>query len=453
MMRKLIDYPFSTLTRKTSLILILTITTIVILDSTIVKFASYTGLQLPTLSNVGIFLTFLAIFSVIFILSSYMTKKVSESTITLPINIQYFRTFFLSSQILIITIIFTIILQMILSNKYNIILVRAETYLTYISTLFFLISLVLIFVGWYRSKRNYIIMLFTLSFALLAINIVISLIYLDSYFYRSVKLDILPYPITSFVTNFGGSAFHQQLAFVHDILSILSFSFMWLAISILISHYRFKYGRLKYFILISIPLVYYLFPFEAYFGNVFFSLILDSPVSFAIVYILIFSATKQIGALFFSIFFLISSKLVSRSRVRQSILISAIGMATIFGSLEIATLQYSVYPPFGLITTAFMPFGSYLLFTGIFSFALNISKNIAIRRELFISVNSQIDLLKAIGIIQMEKEVQRKFQVIAKRTNIPKYMDNFNLDNEEIKELISDVVQEVSRTRKDIRNP
>jgi hypothetical protein len=195
-----------------------------------------------------------------------------------------------------------------------------------------------------------------------------------------------------------------------------------------------------------------LFPFEAYFGNVFFSLILDSPVSFAIVYILIFSATKQIGALFFSIFFLISSKLVSRSRVRQSILISAIGMATIFGSLEIATLQYSVYPPFGLITALFMPLGSYLLFTGIFSFALNISKNIAIRKELFISVNSQIDLLKAIGASQMEKELQRKFEVIAKRTNIPEYMDNFNLDNEEIKELISDVVQEVSMIRKDIRN-
>lgn len=78
-----------------------------------------------------------------------------------------------------------------------------------------------------------------------------------------------------------------------------------------------------------------------------------------------------------------------------------LGLAIIFGSLEIATLQYAVYPPFGLITTAFMPLGSYLLFIGIFSSAQNISRNIVIRKELYKSANSQLDLLKIIGMAQM----------------------------------------------------
>ena len=251
------------------------------------------------------------------------------------------------------------------------------------------------------------------------------------------------------MTNFGGSSLHQQMAFAYDILFILSFSFMWIATAILLSHYRFKMGRIKYFILISIPLIYYLFPFEAYFGNIFFSLILDYPISFTIIYILIFSATKQIGALFFSIFFLIASTLIAKSKIRQSILFSAVGMAIIFGSLEIATLQYTVYPPFGLITAAFMPLGLYLLFIEILSSAQNISRNIAIRKELYKTANSQLDLLKIIGMAQMEKELLKRYKSIAKHTSISEELNN--LDQTEIREIVYDVLNELSTTKKNIR--
>jgi hypothetical protein len=446
-MRNLNTFFSSGLTKKNSLILILTFTVIVILDLTVVKFASYTGQQLPTSWNVQIFIAFSFVFSIISILFLYMTRKTSESVYTLPINIKYLRGFFFFSQTTTISIISIIILQMILSNKYNIILVRAETYLAYISTLIFLIFLVFLFIGWFKSKRNYIIMLFTISFSLLIINLVISLIYLDSYFSSSVKQTIQPYQITSFVTNFGGSSFHQQIAFTHDMLSILSFSFMWIATAILLSQYRYKIGKIKYFILVSIPLIYYIFPFEGYFGNIFFSLILDYPITFAIIYILIFSATKQIGALFFSIFFLIASILVAKSKVRQSILFSAIGMVIIFGSLDIATLQYSVYPPFGLITTAFMPLGSYLLFIGILSSAQNISRNIQIRKEVYKSANSQFDLLKIIGMAQMEKELLKKYKSISKYTSMSEEEVD-KLDQDEISEIVHDVVNELLTTKK-----
>jgi len=197
-------------------------------------------------------------------------------------------------------------------------------------------------------------------------------------------------------------------------------------------------------ILISIPLIYYIFPFEGYFGETFFSLILDYPITFAIIYILIFSATQQIGALFFSIFFLIASILVTKN-VRQSLLFSAIGMIIIFGSLDIASLQYSVYPPFGLITTAFMPLGSYLLFIGILSSAQNISRNIQIRKELFKNANSQLHLLNVIGMAQMEKELLKRYQSVSKYADILKLE---KLDQDEIKEIVHDIVTELLTTRK-----
>ena len=88
-------------------------------------------------------------------------------------------------------------------------------------------------------------------------------------------------------------------------------------------------------------------------------------MAFGVSYNLIFSATKQIGALLFSLAFWTASSLVTNEGVRKSSLIAAIGIAILFGSIEISTLQYRLYPPFGLVTEAFMPLGAYFLFIGI----------------------------------------------------------------------------------------
>ena len=125
-------------------------------------------------------------------------------------------------------------------------------------------------------------------------------------------------------------------------------------------------------------------------------------------YVLIFSATKQVGALFFSLAFLTTSSLVKDERVRKSLLISAIGMAVLVGSIEITPLQYHVYPPYGLITVAFLPLGAYLLFVGIFISAKNMSLDAELRRDFYKRAESQLDLLRAIGISEMEKEIVKQ---------------------------------------------
>ena len=57
-----------------------------------------------------------------------------------------------------------------------------------------------------------------------------------------------------------------------------------------------------------------------------FPLLISSPVVFSIVYILIFSATKQVGAVFFGLTFWFASGLVPDDRVRRSLLVSSIGI-------------------------------------------------------------------------------------------------------------------------------
>jgi hypothetical protein len=218
---------------------------------------------------------------------------------------------------------------------------------------------------------------------------------------------------------------------------------MWIATSMFLSQYRYKLGRIKYFLLISIPLIYYIFPFQNYFGDAFFSLIESSPVFYSIIYVLSFSATKQAGALLFSLSFWTAAALVYDNRVRQSLLISSIAMPILFGSLEITPLQYRVFPPYGLVTEAFIPLGSYLLFVGIFTSAKHISRDAELRKEFHKSAASQLTLLKAIGVSQMEKELESQMKFVEKRAKLLERTDQPDLKDEDIKEILHDVLTEL----------
>jgi hypothetical protein len=445
------------LTKKNSLIFILIFTGIVIFDSTIVKFSSYSGVQPSNQLNFAIFV----IFSIIFVTSSTTLLNSVRNSMSryaykpTPLGLSYFHGIIIATQILTVAIILMIIFQMILLNKYSLILLRVQMYLSHLSALVFLSFLVFLFAGWLLAsrKRNYAIILYTISFALASVNLVVSLIYLESYLSTTALPDEKPYPMTSYVTNSPAPSSAESLSTAFDALSLSSFLLMWIATAIFLSQYRHKMGRIKYFSLMSIPLIYYIFPLQGYFGDVFFSLLQSSPISYSLIYILIFSATKQVGAVLFSLAFWTASRIVYDDRIRKSLLISSIGMAILFGTFEISPLQYHVYPPYGFITQAFIPLGAYLLFVGIFTSAKNISRDSELRREFYKSAASQLALLKDIGVSQMEKELENQVKFVQKRSRVSEkedelHLEELHLGEENVKEILHDVLNELYYSKK-----
>jgi hypothetical protein len=277
---------------------------------------------------------------------------------------------------------------------------------------------------------------------------VVAIIYLESYFsiFSSVSPKVIPYPLYEYVINLPGTPVTEWLSIAFDLFSLFSFLIMWIATSIFLAQYRHKLGKVKYFSLISIPLIYYIFPFQNYFGDAIFSLLQSSPVFYSVIYIISFSATKQVGALLFSLSFWTAAALVYDSRVRQSLLLSSIGMAILFGSLAITPLQYRVFPPYGLITEAFIPIGSYLLFVGIFTSAKHISRDAELRKEFYKSAASQLTLLKAIGVSQMEKELEEKTKLLEQRFRLSEREEDYlheQLEEENAKQILHDVLNEL----------
>jgi hypothetical protein len=436
----------------------LVFTTIVVIDSTIVDFSSYSGAEPASSTNLLSFIIFSILYagSGSLLLNSVRKGFSTDAYKSASHRLRYFQITIDVTLILTIAIILIIICQILFLNRYSLVLLRIQIYLSHFSALIFLGFLVFLFLGWFlASKRNYVIMLYSISFSLVCVNLIISLSYLDAYFSNSSIPDVRPYSMTSYVIQIHGLPFTESLSVVFDVVSLSSFLLMWIATAIFLSQYKYKMGKVKYLTFMSIPLVYYIFPLQGYFGDVFFNLLQSSPVSYSIIYILIFSATKQVGAVLFSLAFWTASALVYDNRIRRSLLVSSIGMAIIFGTFEISPLHYHVFPPYGLITQAFIPLGAYLLFVGVFSSAKVISRDSTVRREFYKNASSQLSLLKSIGISEMEKQLEGQAKALYRRPLVsetePTDSEEPYLDEQQVRDILRDVLNELyhAKAKKD----
>jgi hypothetical protein len=174
-----------------------------------------------------------------------------------------------------------------------------------------------------------------------------------------------------------------------------------------------------------------------------------SPVIFSIIYISIFNATKEVGALLFGLSFWTASSLIKHDQVRKSLLISFIGMVILFCSIEISPIRSHIYPPYGFITQVFLPLGTYLLLVGIFTSAQYISQDTRLRKEFYKSAESQLNLLKNIGVSEMEKHFEVKIKSMHQKQNYASVESmEPELKEDHVREVLREVLNELYLSKK-----
>jgi hypothetical protein len=90
-----------------------------------------------------------------------------------------------------------------------------------------------------------------------------------------------------------------------------------------------------------------------------------------------------------------------------------------------------------------MPLGSYLLFVGIYNSAISVSRDATLRKEFYKTAKSQLELIKTIGVTQMESELLKEYKpLIAHSKALEKYEGQY-LESQDVKEIIHDVLQEL----------
>ena len=435
------------ITNKVALFFILAISIIIVIDSSVINFYAYTNKELPVSSKVGIFTIFsitFAVFAIVLLkaiesydlMSSYKRKKAQ--------NLVRFTA--LASQFMVIAFLVVEIVQMVFVKMYNSSLTLLILFTSFVPSVLFILLLVVLLVRWFRSSKNFMIIAYAISFSIVCIYLVLSIVYVNVQ-YTSTSEWIKAKSLHSTLVNSSVSDLSFSFGVTLDALSLLSFVFVWIATVALLRQYRNKIGRTRFWVIIMIPLIYFLFPFETYFANFSEVMLSGSPVIFTVIYITVFSATKQVGGILFSIVFLTAATKIKQPNLQNSLKIAAIGIAIVFSSIEINSLLYAAYPPYGVLTIMLMPLGSYSLFMGLFASARLASQDKKLRREFFQSTEKQLAFLQTLGKVQMEKELEKSLKSILKRSSVlDESRDDYRRE-ENVRELVQEVLDEVRSKR------
>jgi len=233
-----------------------------------------------------------------------------------------------------------------------------------------------------------------------------------------------------------------------SILSILSFVFSWIASAIMMKEYSNKLGQLKYWIIISIPLIFYIGQFLVLVNSQFIFQLTSNLTSLSITLTIIFIFSNLIGGLLFGVPFWTIAKTIQNSVIKTSMTIAGFGFVFLFLTNQAHGIIVSPYPPYGILTSLYFGLSSFLLMIGFYCSALYMSENQDIRRLI------RKDILKYDLLNQMSNRFieDKTIDYINKITKLTKHelFTNYNelfLKDEDIKHHVKNVINEINMNK------
>ena len=368
----------------------------------------------------------------------------------------YFISIFIIYFVLSLTLIITTI-QISIFKSYSNVTFYLTSYISFISTLGFLSILSFNFYRWYLKGKNNFTLLYGILFSLYCITLILALLYLIS--------GLATHPSTINYTSprelRGGTfsiniVFQNNIALVYDIFFIMSFLLGWLLTVYMLKQYSRRIGKYKFWILVSIPLFFYLIRYE---GIILDYFNLDNIISLPVLgiiypsikdafYIAFMNSNIQTIGIFFGFSFVPILLKLKNSLLQNYMITTIIGMMILFASRDFHSIFLNSVPPNGTITISFMPIGVFMLFTGIISFLKLAARDKEFYRDLIIRIERDISLVKNIILTEKEAEISNKIKPLIEYSNNWQKEHEYRLmQNEEIIQIIQDVIAEV-RERK-----
>jgi hypothetical protein len=448
-------------------------------------------LEKQLVSRWGVIL-FAVITAAIYIPSQYLLLGfVNNASKEIRIKNSYFRIMYkvvLLFQSVIGVIMLISILQIVLIEKYSIGLLIAATAISYTLATIIMIMFSYRFFVWYKSsiyekkmnKKNYttlLLLLFygiagaTASISIGSHNIAFNSIMLKEVFTSSSPSsssivngqEILPQTDIKFseisINTLGPIT--GNLYIVGLLTLIPAFILAWAGSAVLLSNYSQKIGRLKFWVVISLPLVFYIITIipTVLTPSGKLTYYEENFISFR----LINKLTVIAGGILFGVAFLTIGRNMQQQQQRHNInnqitditstsvkyymFISAYGVLT-FANLVATPVHHTTWPPFGFAASSFILVASFLLSLGFYSSALSVSQDITLRRLIRHYIEDhrqQMKFLDRIGTAQGEQEMQKKvLEILKENSEIMEEQSGVqsSLTENEIKDYLQMVINE-----------
>ena len=356
------------------------------------------------------------------------------------------------------TIVF-IILQIFVNSYYYTSMLIWSSSISYAIASIIMVILALELFSWYRSNRNFILLLYGVSFIITSISIVSSLVFFTVILLGMPAKVISPSPseLTSEQEEFGhgpdirkfdSSTTLGKVQAVFVTSHIMSFLLLWGSTAMLLHTYSKKLGKVKFWTIITIPIASFLSifvivtPFVMSYGSSDMDTIFKIIVVDALGYVLPAAVS---GILFGLPFWMIARSLSYSSALKDYKIIAGSGFA-LFGLAITGSVMLASYPPLGLASVSFVGLSSYLILMGIYSSAISMSEDVKLRQAIRKSAVDESKLLVGIGSAQMEQKIEKKVIEMAKdhsasmteRTGV-----QLSLTEHDMKQYLSTVLKEI----------
>ncbi len=346
-----------------------------------------------------------------------------------------------------------IILELILASHYYIGLLITTTAISFTLSAIIMAIASYRFLSWYKSSnKNATVLLYGVTFAVTAIGLGV-IIAVNS----SVILLEKPAGIGGLQSSSSNLDMSQnpKALILYQITytpSRLGFVLYWIATALLLREYSRRLGRLKFWTIISLPLVSFLSA----------SLFVSPDYKHSLLYdALLVLAALTAGGILFGIAFLIMARSMKRTTSHHNTLayyltISAYGTVLLVVSVT-SPVIYAPYPPFAAVAWSLAGLSSYLYSLGFYFSAISIAQDSKLRQSIRDMAIKESKLLDSIGTARMEQEIQKKVLKLAKeqeetleeKTGVELHeWEQEQAEQENIQDYMAEVFAEVEKSRK-----
>ena len=426
------------------LVIMLVVIITVMLDSEIGYVADFIPKQISSNGGIAVFTTIATIFAITqyFIIANVHQSNKDTRARALHLNVTHIIVSI--SQYILAGILAFVILQILITQQYSIATLYASQVISYGLWIITLGLLARAFFSWYkRSDKNVMVLVLTLSMIAYLANGAIGLsTYLDILTQQKTVIsstDVANFP------EFTIASIGSQIATANIAASSAAYVLTWIGTVKLLYPIIQNLGKIKFWTIMISTMAYYLISFPLFVLG-YYS---PSDGTDAMTNILIFSLGGiSTGIIFGAAFLSVARTLQKATALRNHITIAAYGFLLFYISGSAMAAQ-AAFPPYGLVSLSYTGLSCYLIYSGLYSSAVIVSQDKALRHSIRKSVNEQSKLLDSIGTAHLEQELQSIVLQITK-----KYSDSMveesgveaSMTEDDIKEYIQMVRNETQKS-------
>jgi hypothetical protein len=415
--------------------------------------SSFLDILHPHLPSTLQLILFIFLAAIIYGVNQRMSKSIARSKeLQKQSDYRYFGIIYKSIAIVqyaIIVIIALTVLQMVFFSQFDTILIIAAIIVSFVPASIMMGLLSYNLLVWFKSNRSAAVLLYALSSAMVCIALGLNAgIYSGLLLHGPATIEGPQTEVHFSEINETTFGIAGALYFVGWMPFLLGFILIWAGTAFLMRHYSDKVGTLKLWTIISVPLAAYLIAIIP-------TMLLISQGRFVfddpslLHYRILFKAAVIAGGLFFGlIFFIIGGtiKKIPKTKNTAAYIVMAgygIAMTTI---ILASPVYHATFPPFGIASSAFIAFASYLVSIGFYYSAISISTDASLRKEIKKIAAKEVQLIGSIASAQVEKEITNSVMGITmNRQNELERQTGIqsSLQEHEIRNYINEVIKEI----------